>query len=133
MKITTQSEYGLRCLLRIAKAKGEAVTINEICDSEALSDDYVEQLLMRLRRKGIIDSVRGPGGGYVLSKEPKFINVRDVILALENKPFDTICVKLKKKRNFCGHDNNCKLKAIWNRINRETQNMLKMVTLNQIV
>ncbi len=132
MKITTQGDYGLRCVLNIAQGNGNPVTIDEICQEEALSADYAEQLLLRLRRSGIVKSQKGPGGGYVLSKKPKSINVRDVILALENKPFETICEKLKKKKNFCGRSNNCKLKIIWNRINRETQNILKKVTLNQI-
>lgn len=133
MKITTQGEYGLRCLLKIAEAKGEAVSVEEIARTECLSSDYAEQLLLRLRRNGLIESVRGPGGGYILGRKPQAISLKDVILALENKPFETICTRLKKT-DMCGSNSrNCRLREVWIKINFQTEAMLKRISLKTLI
>lgn len=133
MKITTQSDYGLRCLLRIAKEKGGSVSIEEICKSEILSADYIEQLLLRLRRAGFVQSLRGPGGGYVLSKPPKKISLRDVVFALENKPFELICKKIRSKDAFCKRRRLCKIKSVWKKINLNIENTLEKIKIADLV
>ena len=71
MRVTTQGEYGLRCLARLAVMKGEKpVSVSKLAAAEGLSRDYVEQLLLRLRRAGIVRSTRGVQGGYRLSRKP---------------------------------------------------------------
>ncbi len=133
MKITTQGDYGLKCILRILEGKGNAVSIEEICRSEKLSIDYVEQLLIRLRRQGLVNSVRGPGGGYVLGKNPKKINLRDVVAALENNPFETVCKRLRKNKVRCSRSRRCKIKAIWQKINKNCEKTLKRVRISQLI
>lgn len=133
MKITTQGDYGLKCVLRIAEAKGEAVSIAEICKSEKLSIDYVEQLLLRLRRRGLVKSLRGPGGGYALAKSPKRINLRHIIIALENNPFETVCKRLRKNEVHCSRSRRCKIKAVWRKINKSCEKALKKVSIAKLI
>jgi Rrf2 family protein len=133
MKITTQGEYGLRCVLNIARGRDEPVTIEEICVREKISQDYAEQLLMRLRRAGIVESQKGPGGGYVLGSSAKKIKVKDVILALETNPFETICVRFKKKKRVCVNADDCKVKILWKKLARETERVLSEVTIADLV
>ncbi len=76
MKITSQEEYGLRCLLRLAEAgTGKSLTIPEIAAAEGLSSPYVAKLLAVLRQAGLIDSVRGCQGGYRLARPPVDVTI----------------------------------------------------------
>ena len=89
MRITTWAEYGLICALHLAKRAGEGpITGREIASGERLPADYVEQILLRLRRAGLVQSVRGAKGGYFLAKDPEVISVRDVMAASEHQTFE---------------------------------------------
>src|SRR5947207_15079490 len=89
MKITAQEEYGLRCLLRLARsAEGPPLTIPEIASSENLSPAYVGKLLAVLRHAGLIESVRGRAGGYYLARPPEEIRLGGVLLVLGEPPYD---------------------------------------------
>lgn len=133
LKITTQGEYGLRCVLNIARGRNEPVTIDEICRKEKLSSDYAEQLLMRLRRAGIVESQRGPGGGYLLVKRPNKVRVKDVILALETNPFETICRKFTRKKMKCTNVENCKVRFLWQRLSRTFEQVLTEVSIADLL
>lgn len=133
MKITTQGEYGLRCVLNIAKGRGEPVTIEEICKTERLSSDYVEQLLMRLRRGGIVESQRGPGGGYLLGRPPERIKVKDVILVLEKNPFETICRKFARNKMRCESISSCKIKEVWSKLSKAVELTLSKVSIADLI
>src|SRR5262245_11710268 len=95
MKITSQEEYGLRCLLRLASAHGLTATLPEIATAEGLSVPYVAKLLAVLRQAGLIDSVRGRSGGYRLIKPPEEIGLGSLLLVLGEPLFDepTYCQK----------------------------------------
>ena len=96
MKITSQEEYGVRCLLRLARVHGEqSLTIPEIAAAENLSAPYVGKLLAVLRQAGLIESVRGRTGGYHLTRPPEEIRLGGVLLALGEPLFDEpgYCVK----------------------------------------
>ena len=89
MKITSQEEYGLRCLLRLARGKDEdSRTIPEIAREEGLSAPYVAKLLAVLRQAGLIGSQRGRAGGYHLTRKPSAIGLGEVLLALGEPLFD---------------------------------------------
>ena len=84
MKLSTRSTYSLRALLELALAEGRGpLSAAAIAKRQELSVAYLEQLLHRLKRRGLIHSVRGPKGGYVLAKTPEAITVADVIRGLE--------------------------------------------------
>src|SRR5271170_2814495 len=70
MKITAQEEYGLRCLLRLAKAESRSITLPEVAAAEGLSVPYVAKLMAVLRQAGLLESVRGRSGGYKLVRQP---------------------------------------------------------------
>src|SRR5688572_4881013 len=96
MKITSQEEYGLRCLLRLARAEGgRSLTIPEVAADEGLSVPYVAKLLSVLRQAGLIDSVRGRSGGYRLAAPPSDVRLGVVLMALGEPLFDepTFCTR----------------------------------------
>src|SRR5205807_4047952 len=89
MKITAQEEYGLRCLLRLARAaEGESLTLPEIAAAEGLSVPYVAKLLTGVRQAGMIESVRGRSGGYRLARRPAEIGLGSLLLVLGEPLFD---------------------------------------------
>ena len=111
MRITTWAEYGLICALHLAKRRDDGpVTGREIAAREKLPADYVEQIMLRLRRAGIVNSTRGARGGYVLGKSPAEISVRDVIDALpELATFDLHCVSHPVDEERCDASHECSI------------------------
>ena len=89
MKLSSRSRYGLRAILELAIAYGNGpLQIKEIAKKEDISNKYLEQLVAMLKSKGLVRSIRGPKGGYVLTKNPNEIKLSDVFLSLEG-PIDT--------------------------------------------
>jgi len=102
MRITTQGVYGLVCVLRIAREKDrQPVSIQIISKEEQLPIDYIEQLLLKLRRANIVKSTRGRTGGYTLSGPASKITIKDIIEAVEGNIFETICFGPKNRENKC--------------------------------
>src|SRR2546427_9333848 len=88
MRVTTWAEYGLIVSVNLARRAGQGtVAARELAEQEKLPHDYVEQILLRLRRAGLVDSVRGAKGGDHLARPPQNISVKDVIEAPEHVTF----------------------------------------------
>src|SRR5438876_5529899 len=117
MKITSQEEYGLRCLLCLAAADGQSLTIPEIAAAEGLSTPYVAKLLAVLRQAGLIDSVRGRAGGYRLARRPLDITLGEVLAVLGEPIFDDpgYCLRHAgtETDGNCVHSGRCNLKDLW--------------------
>ena len=96
MRITTQVEYSLRCLVYLAQCDDGPISVSRITRREKLSRDYVEQLLLKLRRAGLVKSTRGARGGYLLAKKPSEIRATDVFSAVSDGPFDDPCARHEK-------------------------------------
>src|ERR1035437_8272925 len=98
MKISTKTEYGLRCLLRLTRQpEGEALSITEIAKQEDVPKQYAQQILMRLRRAELLKSLRGTDGGFVLARSAASISVGEVVRVLEGIPFDDTCGKFNER------------------------------------
>ena len=115
MKITSQEEYGLRCLLQIARQEhGSPVMVRDIAESEGLSIAYVEKLLLVIARGGIIESVRGPKGGYKLTRPCDKISIGEVMRVLGGVPSqDEICSQFTGNHETCVHHVDCGLRPVW--------------------
>src|SRR4051794_14917674 len=134
MKITAQEEYGLRCLLRLARAWGvSSPTIPEIAAAENLSAAYVGKLLGVLRQEGLVESVRGRTGGYHLARPPEEVRLGNVPLVLGEPLFDDpgYCEKHAglKTNGPCVHQDGCSLRALWMALERWMRHILDRVTL----
>lgn len=138
MKITAQEEYGLRCLLRLARAgEGEALTIPEIADAEKLSPPYVAKLLSVLRQAGLITSVRGRTGGYHLARLVSEIRLGEVMRALGEPLFEepTYCERHASPDTggVCVHNDGCTLRVIWQTLEQWMRHFLDQVTLDDLL
>ena len=124
VRITTLAEYGVICALHLAKRVGEGpVTGRDIAERERLPADYVEQILIRLRRAGLVKSTRGAHGGYALAKGPAQISVRDVIAASELQTFDLHCVSHPIEEERCSASHECSIRPVWMLLQQKIDSM----------
>lgn len=136
MKVTAQEEYGLRCMVQLAKshARKAPLTIAEIAEAEGLSGPYIGKLLGVLREGGLVMGVRGRSGGYSLSRNPHAITLDEVLSVLSGRLFDSqYCDKFNGELENCVHSDNCGLRSIWGAIELVVGSALKQMTLASLV
>lgn len=139
MKITAQEEYGLRCLLRLARIDGEQpLTIPEVAAAEKLSVPYVAKLLSVLRQAGLIDSVRGRAGGYRLAHKPEDVRLGTVMRALGEPLFEdpVYCERHASPEDAggaCVHHDGCSLRALWGALEQWMRRILDQVSLADLL
>ena len=131
MRITTWAEYGVICALHLAKRGGTTpVTGREMASQENLPADYVEQILLRLRRADVIKSVRGARGGYMLSRPANEITIRHVIHASELETFDLHCLSHPVGEDRCSASHNCSIRPVWVMLQQRIDNVHDSVRLS---
>ena len=134
MRITTLAEYGVICALHLARRYEEGpITGREIAAGERLPVDYVEQILLRLRRAGIVRSTRGARGGYSLAKAPQELSVRDVIAASELTTFDVHCSTHPVEEERCSAAHNCSIRPVWMALQQKIDDVLESVRLADLL
>lgn len=134
MRITTWAEYGLICSVHLARRLGEGpVTGREVAALERLPGDYVEQILLRLRRAGIVNSVRGARGGYELARLPEFVSVREVVAASELGTFHLHCVSHPVSDERCGDSSQCSIRPVWLMLQGKIDEVLESVRLSDLL
>ena len=134
MRITTLAEYGVICALHLARRSAEGpITGREIAELERLPGDYVEQILLRLRRAGIVRSTRGARGGYALARAAADISIRDVIEASETTTFDLHCVTHPVGEERCSSSHNCSIRPVWMLLQRRIDDVLSAVCLADLL
>ena len=133
MKITTKGRYGLRALIDLAQySEIEPVSINSIAARQGISERYLEQLMTLLKKAGLIKSIRGAGGGYVLAKEMEEISVGDVLRALEGNLEPVECAAFHDEE-ACEAAGGCVTKYVWQRINESINKTVDEISLKQLV
>jgi Rrf2 family protein len=134
VRITTWAEYGLICSLHLARRDpGDPVTGRAIAGAEGLPADYVEQILLRLRRAEIVRSTRGAHGGYTLARSAKEISVRDVIAASELATFDLHCVTHPVAEERCASSSSCSIRPVWVMLQQKIDETLAGVKLSDLL
>jgi Rrf2 family protein len=134
MRITTWAEYGVILALHLAKRTEKGpVTGREIAALEKLPADYVEQILLRLRRAGVITSTRGARGGYMLARPPEEISIRSVIHASELETFDLHCLSHPVEEDRCAASHNCSIRPVWVLLQTKIDDVLEGVCLADLL
>ena len=130
MKLTTKGRYAVTAMLDLALHydKG-SVTLADIARRQGISLSYLEQLFAKLRRSGLVESVRGPGGGYNLAKVPGEISVAQIILAINENIDATRC---GGERN-CQGDEPCLTHQLWEDLSGQIYEFLSGITLGELV
>ena len=119
--------------MRIASRTLNPITGREIADLERLPSDYVEQILLRLRRANLVRSTRGARGGYALARTADQISIRDVIEASETMTFDLHCVSHPVGEERCSSSHNCSIRPVWMLLQRKIDDVLGGVCLADLL
>lgn len=131
LRLSKKGEYGVRAMFEITRNYGKGpITIKEIAERQEIPIPYLEQLLNGLRRKGLIESVRGPGGGYVLGRGPKKISIGEVLRALEGPVALSEC--LNPSLVSCSRINACVTRLLWKRLGEKINRFLEKTTLKDL-
>lgn len=134
MRITTWAEYGLICSLHLARRASEGpVTGRDVAAKERLPADYVEQILLRLRRADIVKSTRGARGGYVLARPAGEITVRQIIQASELATFELHCISHPVEEERCSESHNCSIRPVWQMLQQRIDDVLEGVRLSDLL
>ena len=131
MKLSTKGRYGLRAAVALAMyAKDEPVSISTIAAREELSESYLEQLFAKLKKAGLVHSIRGTNGGYQLARPAEDISVGDVLRALEG---NMVIVDCPDSESQCAKYGSCVTKYVWKRINNSINDTMDAITLEELV
>jgi Rrf2 family protein len=135
MKLSSQEEYGLRCLLQVARqAPLGSMTIPEIARTEGLSIPHVAKLMRLLRRGRFVTSVRGQAGGYKLARTPDHINVGEVLAWLGGRLFEpSFCAIHSGMAKLCTHTVDCSIRSLWQSMQLVVDQVLGKVTLSDLL
>lgn len=131
MKLSTKSRYGLRVLLQIAMdAETHVVTGRELAETQEISEPYLEQIMIPLKKSGMVSTVRGCHGGYRLKKSALEITVLDIIELFEG---ELSLVKCIDDKEVCSRHHVCTTSFVWNELSRVLREKAQAITLAHLV
>ena len=134
MKLSTKGRYGLRAVLDLAvNTDNEAVALSQIAERQEISVNYLEQLIAKLRKSGIVNSIRGAQGGYVLAKPAEEISIGDILRSLEGDLSPVDCSELSDSDTECSHSDLCVTKYVWKRISDSINGAVDGIMLSELV
>ncbi len=135
MKFSAQEEYGLRCLVAIAR-RGDngTMTIPELAMSEGLSQPHIGKLMAILRKSGYVKSTRGQIGGYSLARRPSEIILGEVLADLGGKLFyEGFCDRHSGTLVSCVHLDGCNLRGLWSKVQTAVDEVVSKITLQNVL
>ena len=131
MKLTTKARYGVRAMIVIAQNFNIKPTKRKsIVEEEDIPDSYLENILIALKNRGILHTIRGPHGGFVLNKAPEETTLLDIIEVLQGSLAPTECVDTK---SICDRADSCVTRPIWAKLKEAQEEILGSVSLADLV
>jgi Rrf2 family protein len=128
--LTTRGRYAVRAMVDLAlHSNSEPVSLKQISGRQAISEKYLEQLFRNLRTAGLIRTVRGARGGYVLGKRADAINIEEILLGAGECLTPVDCLR---EKSSCARGSTCVLRPCWNELNRVIRGFLESVTLSDL-
>ena len=133
MKLTTKGRYGLRAVIDLAiYAKEEPVSLAAVAERQNISISYLEQLIAKLKKAGIVQSTRGAQGGYSLAKEPEEISVGEILRVLEGNLNPVECSAVDGESE-CASSDFCVTKYVWKRISDSINETVDAILLSELM
>lgn len=131
LRLSTKTRYGLRAIIDLAKYYGKGpVMARAIAEEEGISENYLEQIMDPLKKSGLVRSVRGARGGFVLAKPPDNIRIKEVIEALEGPVLLVDCLY---DPNLCERSKSCIARLFWERLRDNIVDFLNSWTLEDFI
>jgi len=130
MRLSTKGRYGVTAMMDLAiHDNAGPVTLADISQCQGISLSYLEQLFSKLRKHGLVDGVRGPGGGYKLARSPENITVAEIIAAVDERVDITNC----GGKGDCQNGQRCLTHELWSELSNRLFDFLNEITLSQFV
>ena len=135
MKLSTKGRYGLRAMIDLARySEKEPVSIGSVAARQEISERYLEQLVALLKKAGLVKSIRGASGGYVLAKKPSEISVGDILRALEGSLEPVKCAAFDTTTGEgCMASDGCVTKYVWQKINDSINDTVNQIMLDELI
>ena len=131
MQITTRLRYGVRAIIEIGRRFGETpIKRREIVSSQGIPDSYLENILITLKERGIIRTIRGAKGGYLLTRPPKRITVLEIAEALDGPVLPTDCLE---HPSGCDRVSTCATRPLWDRLKKAHEEVLEGTTVQDLI
>lgn len=128
MKLSTRGKYGLKAMFELSLQYGKGpMSLREIGLKHNISSNYLEHIFSDLKKSGLVESIRGAQGGYILKKEPRNISVGDIIRVLEGDIAPVSCVGTSKEK--CPNEGNCATQNVWKKLNDSINSAIDTTTL----
>ncbi len=132
MKISTKGRYALRLMLDMAQhSNGDLVTIKDIAARQDISDKYLEQIVSALNKAGFVKSIRGPQGGYRLTKDPEQYTVGMILRITEGSLAPVAC--MEDEVNECQRNGDCITLLLWQKLDEAIKGVVDTVTLADLI
>lgn len=129
MQLSVRGDYGIRAVLELARRYGDGlVQSSDIAALQVIPEPYLHQLLLALRKAGLVRSVRGPRGGYALARPPEELTLAEVMEALEG-PLGQDCAE---EVSGCAQKDFCAVRSVWQGVDRATRRILSSTTIAQL-
>ncbi len=133
MRLTTKGRYGVRAVINLATAvKGKPVSISKIAAEEAISPEFLEQIFFKLKKSGLVRSLRGPKGGFLLDKDPGLVSIKDILDAVGEPVFPVPCAN-KKGEQHCIRYEHCSTAKTWQNFAVLIEDFLSGVTIKELI
>ncbi|OGQ00317.1 MAG: Rrf2 family transcriptional regulator [Deltaproteobacteria bacterium RBG_19FT_COMBO_46_12] len=133
MRLSTKSRYGVRAIFDIAyHCEGLETQVKDISRRQEISPRYIEQIFQKLKKSGIIDSKRGPTGGYFLVKRPDEITVGEIIRVTEGGIDPVLCLDPEDTDQSCARSKECVTRIIWNEAGNRLKEYFDSVTIRDL-
>ncbi|QUH20611.1 RrF2 family transcriptional regulator [Alkaliphilus sp. B6464] len=133
MKLSTKGRYGLKAMFDLAIHYGDGpISLKSVAERQLISDHYLEQLIASLRKSGLVKSVRGAQGGYMLADSPSKITVGDIIRVLEGPLGPSDCV-LEDEPSACDRADCCVTRIVWEKIRLSISEVIDSITLQDML
>ncbi len=139
MKISTRGRYGIKAMVDLAQNSynldNKCVSLKSIAERQGIPENYLEQLMASLKKAGIVNSVRGAQGGYVLNKQPEDISVGDLLKVLEGNIAIVDCLENQPPKKKCGTANCSKCNVIdaWKIISNKFEDAVNSISLKDLI
>ncbi len=134
MRLSTKGRYGLRAVLDLAvHSDEEAVALSQVAERQGISMNYLEQLIAKLKKAGIVKGIRGAQGGYMLALSAEEISVGAILRALEGDLNPVDCSEVNMGDGICSNSDSCVTKYVWKRISDSINDAVDSIKLSELV
>jgi Rrf2 family protein len=133
MKLSTKGKYGVRAVFEIARNYGNGpISIKEIAERQGISFSYLEQILHKLGKAGLIESVRGPAGGYLLARKPSELTIGDIVRVLEGPIALSHCLEPGESAD-CYQADDCVARMVWAKVGAKIEEALDSISFDDLL